>query len=205
MGLLKQAESDPSLLSRRLLVDLPPDRTPLLIPADARVEAGKVYTVEELLELVVAHSDNVALDALYTLQLRPVYDRVFADLGLSAPPPAAPEARMRVKDYATFFRILYNASYLTREMSEKALGILARSSFRQGLPSGVPAGVPVAHKFGERTSDGGPELQLHDCGIVYHPKTPYVLCVMTRGPKLVGLLSTIRRASALAYAEVDAR
>lgn len=203
MGLLKQAESDPALLSKRLKVDLPSDPYQATLPAPVMVVRGEVYTVEQLLELVVAHSDNVALFALDSLQAREVYDRVFTELGLAAPAPNAVHAEMRVKDYAAFFRILYNASYLNREMSEKALGFLSRSSFTKGLPAGIPPGTPVAHKFGDRELSSG-QLQLHDCGIVYHPRTPYVLCVMTRGKSLEGLLKTIVAASGLVWNEVDA-
>ncbi|MDO8560151.1 MAG: serine hydrolase [bacterium] len=68
---------------------------------------------------------------------------------------------MSVKDYASFFRILYNASYLNREQSERALGLMTKTRFRDGIIAGVPAGRPVAHKFGERTTleDGKPVAQ----------------------------------------------
>lgn len=74
-----------------------------------------------------------------------------------------------------------------------------------GIPSGVPAGTTVAHKFGERVDSATGEMPLHDGGIIYHPRTPYVVCVMTRGHRLDALLKTIRSASALVHAEVDKR
>lgn len=45
----------------------------------------------------------------------------------------------------------------------------------------MPKDVEIAHKFGQRDVDGVGLKQLHDCGIVYHPDGPYLLCVMTRG------------------------
>ena len=57
---------------------------------------------------------------------------------------------------------------------------LVNVDFRDGLVAGVPGNIEVAHKFGEREVDSQ-QTQLHDCGIVYYPKRPYLLCVMTRG------------------------
>ncbi len=63
----------------------------------------------------------------------------------------------------------------------------------------------VAHKFGERSFLDKKTKQLHDCGIVYHPAKPYVLCVMTRGDDFDKLSAVLRSVSALVYQEVDAQ
>jgi len=102
--------------------------------------------------------------------------------------------------------MLYNASYLNKELSEKALQYLSEVDFKQGLVSGVPQGIVVAHKFGEKVFGSSAEIkQLHDCGIVYYPRHPYLLCVMTRGASFEYLDDTIRQISSLVYQEVDAQ
>lgn len=205
MAILKEAEASPALLQQRVVDADEDDSGKQNIPPSRRVETGRSYTVGELLHLMITTSDNRAHNLLLGYLDRKVFGRVFADLGLAAPDIKARDASMRVKDYATFFRILYNASYLSREMSEKALRLLSESEYKNGLVAGVPAGTVVAHKFGERAYPDHPERQLHDCGIVYHPRTPYVLCVMTRGESLPALEAVIRDASALVYKEVDAQ
>jgi hypothetical protein len=49
----------------------------------------------------------------------------------------------------------------------------------------------------------GEEVQLHDCGIVYYPKRPYILCVMTRGEKMDVLPKVIKEISTEVYRNVD--
>ena len=73
-------------------------------------------------------------------------------------------------------------------MSETTLGILSNTTFTGGIVAGVPSNVVVAHKYGERSIEQEingtffvKERQLHDCGIVYADKNPYILCVMTKG------------------------
>ena len=64
----------------------------------------------------------------------------------------------------------------------------------------------VAHKFGERGiigQDGIEQKQLHDCGIIYYPNHPYILCVMTRGYKLAELEEIVRTVSKNIYQEVE--
>jgi len=113
---------------------------------------------------------------------------------------------MSVKEYASFFRILFNASYLNRDMSTKALRILSAVDYKNGIVAGVPSSVRVVHKFGERTL--GPKLetkQLHDCGIVYYPNHPYLLCVMTRGSSFESLNEIVTDVSRLIYRELDSQ
>jgi beta-lactamase class A len=102
--------------------------------------------------------------------------------------------------------VLYNASYLNRELSEKALKHLSSSVFREGIIAGTPPGVEIASKFGERTihvSDEEPDImQLHDFGIIYFPKHPYLLGVMTRGKDFKELGKVIRDISHEVYEEV---
>lgn len=48
-------------------------------------------------------------------------------------------------------------------------------------------------------------VELHDCGIIYYPNNPYVLCVMTRGDSMEELKKIISTISLMTYKEVDSR
>jgi hypothetical protein len=111
--------------------------------------------------------------------------------------------------YASFYRVLFNASYLNRDMSEKALRFLSQASYRDGIISGVPQEIDVVAKYGERVLDdrsaGQPVVmkQLHEVGIVYHPRHPYIMGVMVRGSDSSRLQKVMRDISALIFEEVD--
>jgi hypothetical protein len=62
----------------------------------------------------------------------------------------------------------------------------------------------VAAKFGEyiEKDKGGNYKQLHEFGIVYHPRSPYILGIMTRGNDFEKQAETIREISRLIYTEV---
>ncbi len=99
----------------------------------------------------------------------------------------------------SFFRILYNATYLDRIASEQILEILTKTTFSEGIVAGVPESTRVAHKFGSRELvDQSGSRQLHDCGIVY-AKNPYILCVMTQGRDFTALANFIKDVSAVTY------
>lgn len=74
---------------------------------------------------------------------------------------------------------------------------MSQTEFKEGLNRGLPAEITVAHKFGER--DLGQQKELHDCGIVYYPNQPYLLCVMTKGADFDDLSETIGEISKLVY------
>jgi beta-lactamase class A len=143
---------------------------------------------------MIKYSDNTAATALVMIMDQNGIYNVLNDLYIELPKNAE-DNFMKVFEYATFLRVLYNASYLNQTNSEKALKLLSEVKFEDGLKRYLPQDVVVAHKFGERELDIPDQNQIHDCGIVYVPYKPYIMCVMTRGQNLdkmsnaIGLIS----------------
>jgi beta-lactamase class A len=201
---LKKAEKDPKILKRIYTYDGKDDMSAGQgIRPSETLSPGVGYTVEELLHYMLNYSDNNATKILYenlrTAEINDVLDSIgvannLRDGGNYISPI----------EYSSFFRILYNAVYLEREMSEKALQFLILQDFPNGIAAGVPQGVPVAAKFGEQSSGLQPgEKQLHEFGIIYHPNGPYILGIMTQGDGLEQQAEVIRSLSALVYAGVS--
>lgn len=171
------------------------------------VRPGVIYTVEDLINSSLIYSDNLANNALknYLNKIEPKRDLIlqtYHDLGLVIP-ESIEVADISNRNYAAIFRILYNASFLTTEDSEKVLSILSNSDYNTGIAAGIPKNIILANKFGERFI--GEEKQLHDCGIIYYPGNPYVLCIMSRGDDFKELEKVISEISKLVYEEIDSR
>lgn len=201
---LKWAEAEPLLLKSRLRFNLEDQTARQHIEPAYRLEPGKSYLIEDLLYRMIVYSDNNAFFLLYANVKPAIFRKVYTDLGLEVPKVRGPYDYVSVSEYASFFRILFNASYLNRESSQKALYYMSDTAFKRGLVGGVPHAVAVAHKFGEMTLGASQEIkQLHDCGIVYYPGNPYLLCIMSRGESFEHLDSTIQQVSHLVFEEVD--
>jgi beta-lactamase class A len=199
---LKLAEGNPDLLKNKIVFDpqkhVLQNYSQMLDPPSPLIE-GESYDISSLIGKMIIDSDNQASSML--LFDHPEIDiiRVLRDMGVKVV-IRNDTAFISVRDYASVFRILYNSTYLPRSLSSAALDILARSKFDDGLLAGVDRGVPVAHKFGERTNED--VNQLHDCGIVYYPGRPYLLCIMTKGRKgFEPLLKTIVEISKVVFQE----
>jgi beta-lactamase class A len=205
MAYLKKAENRPELLeTQRFVYDGTQDwNAPENIKPAKAVAVGRSYTVNELIDLMMRYSDNNAWSLLYQHVSTEELDRILNELNMEYDPNRS-EDFMSVKSYSTLYRVLYNASYMNRQMSEKALEYLARDDFRDGILSGVPQGVTVASKFGERTLGDHREVkQLHEFGIVYYPQGHYLLGIMTRGHDFTKQKGILRDISRLVYEEVD--
>ncbi len=192
------AEKDPMILEKKIKVlkDYSNQTLPNIKP-EKMVEPEKEYSTQELINAMIIESDNLAANTLLSNLPEDVLNKTFADLGLNLPTLEKPENYMTVKDYSSFFRVLYNASYLDRNYSEKALKLLSKTKYNEGLIAGLPVNTKVAHKFGERKNIGID--QLHDCGIIYKENKDYLLCVMTRGNDFNKLSETIKELSKLVY------
>jgi beta-lactamase class A len=204
MAYYKMAESDPGILSKKIKFDRlrgGEDKIQFVAPTK-EIQVGKEYTIEELIEAAIKYSDNQATLLLYE-NIPPTYIiDLYAVLGVKSDVLWGESGTLSAKSFAAFFRILFNASYLSRNYSEKALELLSEADYKNALAAGVPPGVAVAHKFGESGQVEG-EKEFHDCGIIYEPQRPYLLCVMTKGGELANLESVIRDISDLIYKEVS--
>jgi beta-lactamase class A len=205
---LKMSQQSPALL----------DQT-YSISANASADSGEffkplqplapgTYTVNQLLQAMIAGSDNNAKDILMAHVSTTSIDDVYSTLDI--PTGDEDSEDMSPKDYMVLFRVLYNATYLGRTRSQQALELLSKADFKDGIVAGTGAQT-VAHKFGERSvylqdSSGALTLQkreLHDCGIVYYPGSPYGLCVMTEGSDFTAMAAAIADISSLVYAQVQ--
>lgn len=190
MTYFRAAESDPDLLDEELTYqpETPPSET-------ATLKSGESYSIDQLIKYMIRDSDNDAFSLLVSHIDNDLVNKTLVDLGLTVPDASTPENYITVRSYASLFRVLYNASYLSRDMSERALELLSSTSYNDGLRAGIGDGVIVASKFGIRGNQNNADRQLHDCGIVYYPNHPYLICVMTRGSEIGELATTIANIS----------
>lgn len=211
---LKYAEVDPSILDEQIIFseELFTDQHGgfSLLPEEyqpkEKLKIGESYAALDIAERMLEYSDNNAFNLLASIVSSRALLQVHQDLGIPFPDASTPEDYITVKTYASLFRVLYNSSYLTRFYSEMALEMLSKVTFDIGITSGVPADVVVSNKFGIRSnSNGGESFQLHDCGIVYYPDHPYLLCIMTKGEDIDKMSSAIAQISKLIYTELDSR
>lgn len=168
-----------------------------------RITAGSKYMIEDLIRRMIVYSDNNAANLLERIVNPVLLKKVYADFGMPDPYSPKVDHAVSAATYSALLRTLYNASYIDRRASEKALAYLAESEFRAGLVDGVPNNIAVAHKFGEATEAGTNKRQLHDCGIIYYPSHPYLLCVMTHGANFETLDNAIDAISRVVYESVD--
>jgi len=195
---LAMAEEDPALLERTWTCERVDFEAPqhTAFPAP-QVELNKSYTLRQIFEYMMVHSDNRATVMLLRRVPKGRYLSTFTDLGLPTPDWDAPTYRLNVRDYSVFMKALYNSSLLSPVNSEYALELMTRATFKQGLVAGLPAEVEVAHKFGEA---GTPqERQLHETGLVYMEGYPYLITVMTRGDHVDSLADAIASISHLVF------
>lgn len=119
---------------------------------------------------MIIDSDNIAKEILLRNMDFRLISSMYTALKIPVPDLTEPEYQVSAKDYATFFRVLYSCTYLNEDLSAKAIELLSKTEFKNGIVAGVPDNITVAHKFAERKYAGGyvltKRVQLHDCGIV---------------------------------------
>ena len=208
IAVLKVMESEPFAVPQGMVYDGPDENSGQEILPQSFLQKGKYYTIDQILQKLIEYSDNNAFYLLTSSIDNSTLNSLYDDLGISTtllnPDTAQGYDIMDAKDISYLFRILYNGSYLSDNNSEKALELLTQTDFKAGLVAGIPDKIEVAHKFGLATfmspENQLVERELHDCGIVYHPKNPYLLCVMTKSKAPIkNIENVIKEISSAAY------
>ncbi len=148
------------------------------------LQAGKVFTVRELVTLMIILSDNMATNMLIDLIGTETVNQTAAELGLKstvlrrrmmdfAAAQAGKENQTSAADMALIFAKIHTSAGLPRAYGGLMLDILGRQQIQDKLPFYLPGGITLAHKTGTLA---GVE---HDAGILYLPGGPYIISVLT--------------------------
>lgn len=130
---LKWIELDPSVASKKILVNEDKNTSTQYFKPIKNLTIGKEYSIQELMEEMIIYSNNSAMNILTSVMPLDFYTKVSNDLSIKVPKKDTEENYLSVKEVATFFRILYNASYLNRDSSEYTLKILSKATFSDGI------------------------------------------------------------------------
>jgi beta-lactamase class A len=198
----KWAESKPMVLRTTLTYTAQTEMMKQNIPVKA-LEPGKTYTVNDLIFRMITYDDTAAYALLRSSLPKGRIEKVFKDLDVGYENPLSLHA------ISAFYRVLFNASYLSEEMSEKALRYLYKATFKEGMTQGLPPNIDIAGTYDERaiTAPGGDEeqdqFQVREFGIVYHPNRPFLLGVLVKGNDAARMKIMVRDITRLVYKEVD--
>lgn len=139
--------------------------------------AGTKISLLDAVKYTLINSDNTSMSVLFSAvpvgTLEEVFDSLDIPKELSGSSPV-----VTPKNYSSILRSLYLSSYLSEDDSNEILHLLTQTPFNDKLAAGVPPGVKVAHKIGVHEGDIKGKEVFTDCGIVYVPKRPYILCIM---------------------------
>jgi len=149
--------------------------------------AGATYTIQQLVSIMLEQSDNTAMNALLSalnnIGVSDPFADVYQQMGWNNFPTIG-----QVTDYKNYINIdvhtlsnmflaLYSASYDSPTDSQAILSYLTQTLFSNEIVAGVASSTIVAHKIGTAADN----LTYSDCGIVYAPSRPYILCVGSSG------------------------
>ncbi len=205
----KWAESNPLVLRKKLAVVVKPETEKSVDTLMSKLEPGKSYTVNDLIFRMIAYDDDSAFATLSSNLPANRLDKILKDLNGEYDPQKQNKS-LSLNSYATLFRVLFNASYLSEEMSEKALRYLSKTAFQDGIASGIPPNIEKAVDHEEFLIEkGSDEVErnkvrlLQEFGIIYHQNRPFLLGIIAQGSDDNHLKTVIRDITHLVYQEVD--
>ena len=182
-NILQQASQDTTLLNQRLTYHKTEEKIPAQTFSKKSIGEGQSYSIMELLEYMVAYSDNYATSLLHNVMSYPKYLQIFSSLHLPLPDGSNPNYSVTASQFSNFFKVLYNGTFLNPSMSELAIKLLMKCDFDQGMVAGLPQDTKIAHKFGEWGNREG-QHELHEMAIIYLGNKPYLLTIFTSGKEL---------------------
>lgn len=144
----------------------------------SNLKVGDKVTLRKAAEMTLRDSDNTALNIIKD-RIMPVVDKgsdSFHSLDLTytiKDEGGLDEVSISSRSYSSILKCLYYSCFNTPEDSTTILEFLIDSADPNRLVSGVDASTKVAHKVGSSTAD-----TQSDCGIIYYPKKPYIVCLM---------------------------
>ncbi len=133
------------------------------------------YSVMQLLEAAMSISDNSAAVLLQDLVGAPNINNSLAALGLTESRLTTEDLPITATDTALLLQIIGSGQAVDRTSSETMASLMRLETFDNGLEAGLPDRIEVAHKTGNWPG------ARHDVGIVFGPKSTYVVAILSDG------------------------
>jgi beta-lactamase class A len=132
---------------------------------------GSGRNIESCLAVMINVSDNTCGRALGSILNWGAQDHALEIEGYNETSLASTQ-KTSAADVATLMTRLYNGTLLSSNSSARFMNLLKDQRVNNRLPVGLPAGTIIAHKTGDLNG------YMHDGGIVYGPKTNYLVVAM---------------------------
>jgi beta-lactamase class A len=162
-----------------------------------QARVGERFTVRELMRLMIAESDNIAALALMDLVGVENVNRTMQSIGLEWTKVQDRRANRLLhvttaRDMGMLLEVLATGQLVDRETSEEAIRLLELKQGQNWLDDRLPWFPRIAHKWGELPS------VRHDAGILFTPRSTFVVVVMTQGADVASssdVISSVARAA----------
>lgn len=168
-------------------------------------------SISEAINLALTTSDNTAFRVvnrrvdeeieLSGNQVEQAITEVYQYLDIPLDERGATES-ITPKNYGSILKSLFFSAYLSYDNSYEILDQLSKSKFTNWMSSPIPSNIPVAHKTGTFDIEKSIYSVQSDCGIIYYPNRPYLLCVMVNSDNIEDSLVHIRSLSQIVYSYV---
>lgn len=135
---------------------------------------GTGSNISDCLNAMITVSDNTCGEAMEGMLGASHYNQTLAQYGFSHTQFTYPTVTS-AGDVGLLLERLYSGTLLSPNSTDQFTNLLKSQRVNNRLPQGLPAGTTIAHKTGDVLGF------VHDAGIVYGPKTDYLVVIMT-GP-----------------------
>lgn len=139
---------------------------------DSQAGGGTGNTIAGCLNLMITISDNGCGRALGGLLNWNTWTQQLRSQGYDATDLTGLYTQTSPRNVATLYERLYAGTLLGPDSTNQFMNLLKAQKVNNRLPQGLPAGTTIAHKTGDL--DG----YTHDAGIVFGPKTDYLVVMM---------------------------
>ena len=141
--------------------------------SDLRWPVSSQVSVRELLHAMIAASDNVAAILLHDKTGGRNIIQDLKAMGMTHTDINGDHMPTSAADMALLFEMIARGKAVDSSASAEMIELLPQQEIDDRLPALLPVGTLVAHKTGNW------ENATHDVGIVYAPKGPYVIAVLS--------------------------
>ena len=145
--------------------------------------AGAKIKASEAVRLAIVESDNTAVKILAPYLKQQDFDAVYKALDIDFQSDDK-GTLISAKNYSSILKSLYFSSVLNKNDSHEILDLLTRTKFSDKLVAGIPSDIRAAHKIGDFVDEKG-VYGYRDCGIIYVPRRPYILCMFSVGDEQI--------------------